>query len=146
MDGPLLLTRVVRKVTIPFELIDGQGDSATIQVECLSPEQTPRSLLGILCNDLLVLCRDASDGKDPHSLVDLWAVLRMQTLPQPASIVHGNGMTPFNCLCRFSTIFFCTVLRIVDNKAILYFEASSTSIALNWFRGMFPPFIDFTSL
>jgi hypothetical protein len=94
MDGPLLLTRVVRKVTICFELIDGQGDSSTTQVECLSPEQTPRSLLGILCNDLLVLCRDATDGKDPLSPVDLWAVLRMQTLPQPASIVHGNGRTP----------------------------------------------------
>jgi hypothetical protein len=91
MDGPLLLTRVVRKVTIAFELINGQGDSTTNQVECLSPEQTPRSLLGILCNDLLVLCRDPSDGKDPLSHVDLWAVLRMQTLPQPASIVHGNG-------------------------------------------------------
>ncbi|KAI0307840.1 hypothetical protein B0F90DRAFT_72744 [Multifurca ochricompacta] len=119
MDGPLLLTRVVRKATIAFEVIDSQGDPTTIQVECLSPEQTPRSLLGILCNDLLVLCRDPSDGKDPLSPVDLWAVLRMQTLPQPASIVHGN------------------VLRIVDNKAILYFEASSTSVALNWFRGLF---------
>ncbi|KAI0257518.1 hypothetical protein BJV78DRAFT_1293142 [Lactifluus subvellereus] len=118
MDGPLLLTRVVRKATIAFEVIDGQGDPTTIQVECLSPEQTPRSLLGILCNDLLVLCRDPSDGKDPISPVDLWAVLRMQTLPQPASIVHGN------------------VLRIVDNKAILYFEASSTSVALNWFRAI----------
>jgi hypothetical protein len=40
---------------------------------------------------LLVLCRDPSDGQDPLSAVDLWAVLRMQTLPQPASIVHGNG-------------------------------------------------------
>lgn len=95
MDGPLLLTRVVRKVTLPVDLIDGQGDTATIQVECLSPEQTPRSLLGILCNDLLVLCRDSSEGKDPLSPVDLWAVLRMQTLPQPASIVHGNGMVSF---------------------------------------------------
>jgi len=95
MDGPLLLTRVVRKVTIPFELIDGQGDTATIQVECLSPEQTPRSLLGILCNDLLVLCRDSSGGKDFLAPVDLWAVLRMQTLPQPASIVHGNGTVSF---------------------------------------------------
>jgi len=118
MDGPLLLTRVVRKATIAFEVIDSQGDASPIQVECLSPEQTPRSLLGILCNDLLVLCRDPSDGKDPLSFVDLWAVLRMQTLPQPASIVHGN------------------VLRIVDNKAILYFEASSTSVALNWFRAI----------
>lgn len=106
MDGPLLLTRVVRKATIPVELIDGQGDTATIQVECLSPEQTPRSLLGILCNDLLVLCRDSSDGKDPLSLVDLWAVLRMQTLPQPASIVHGNGMGILLIYLAFLTAFF----------------------------------------
>ncbi|KAI0067701.1 hypothetical protein BV25DRAFT_1867513 [Artomyces pyxidatus] len=118
MDGPLLLTRVVRKATIAFEVIDSSGHSANVQVECLSPEQTPRSLVGILCNDLLVLCRDPSEGKDPHSPVDLWAVLRMQTLPQPASIVHGN------------------VLRLVDNKAILYFEASSTSVALTWFRAI----------
>jgi len=138
MDGPLLLTRVVRKVTIAFEVIDAQGDAGTIQVECLSPEQTPRSLLGILCNDLLVLCRDPSDGKDLLSTVDLWAVLRMQTLPQPASIVHGNGTTTFSLFLRFLNDHSSTVLRIVDNKAILYFEASSTSVALNWFRGMFP--------
>ncbi|KAI0043187.1 hypothetical protein FA95DRAFT_1563538 [Auriscalpium vulgare] len=118
MDGPLLLTRVVRKATIAFEVINSQGDTSNVQVECLSPEQTPRSLIGILCNDLLVLCRDPSEGKDPHSPVDLWAVLRMQTLPQPASIVHGN------------------VLRLVDNKAILYFEALSTSVALTWFRAI----------
>ncbi|KAH8979839.1 GrfA protein [Lactarius akahatsu] len=118
MDGALLLTRVVRKATISFEVIDSQGDTSLIQVECLSPEQTPRSLLGILCNDMLVLCRDLSDGKDHLSPVDLWAVLRMQTLPQPASILHGN------------------VLRIVDNKAILYFEAPSTTVALNWSRAI----------
>ncbi|KIK47370.1 hypothetical protein CY34DRAFT_9078 [Suillus luteus UH-Slu-Lm8-n1] len=83
-----------------------------------APELNPRPLIGILCNDLLVLCRDPSDGKDPMSAVDLWAVLRMQTLPQPASIVHG------------------TVLRLVDNKAILYFDAPSPSDALNWFRAI----------
>ena len=91
MDGRLQLTRVVRKATVAFEVINSQGDASTVQVECLSPELTPRSLIGVLCNDLLVLCRDPSDGQDPKSLVDLWAVLRMQTLPQPASIVHGNG-------------------------------------------------------
>lgn len=91
MDGALSLTRVVRKATIAFEVIDSHGDASTVQVECLAPEMTPRSLIGILCNDLLVLCRDPSHGQDPSSPVDLWAVLRMQTLPQPASIVHGNG-------------------------------------------------------
>ena len=91
MDGPLLLTRVVRKTKVSFEVINAQGDPSTVQVDCLAPELTPRPLIGILCNDLLVLCRDPSEGKDPNSSVDLWAVLRMQTLPQPASIVHGNG-------------------------------------------------------
>ena len=91
MDGVLSLTRVVRKATIAFEVIDSHGDASTVQVECLAPEMTPRALIGILCNDLLVLCRDPSHGQDPNSQVDLWAVLRMQTLPQPASIVHGNG-------------------------------------------------------
>ena len=91
MDGALSLTRVVRKATVAFEVIDSHGDTSTVQVECLAPEMTPRALIGILCNDLLVLCRDPSQGQDPHCQVDLWAVLRMQTLPQPASIVHGNG-------------------------------------------------------
>ncbi|KAG5718596.1 Rac guanine nucleotide exchange factor B [Termitomyces sp. T112] len=118
MDGPLLLTRVVRKAMVSFEAINAQGDASTVQVDCLAPELTPRALVGILCNDLLVLCRDPSGGQDPSSSVDLWAVLRMQTLPQPASIVHGNA------------------LRLVDNKAILYFDAPSASDALNWYRAI----------
>lgn len=91
MDGPLLLTRVVRKTKVSFEVINAQGDPSTVQVDCLAPELTPRLLIGILCTDMLVLCRDPSDGKDPNSTVDLWAALRMQTQAQPASIVHGNG-------------------------------------------------------
>ncbi|KIJ68241.1 hypothetical protein HYDPIDRAFT_24539 [Hydnomerulius pinastri MD-312] len=118
MDGPLLLTRVVRKTVVSFETFNAQGDASAVQVDCLAPELTPRPLIGILCNDLLVLCRDPSEGKDPMCAVDLWAVLRMQTLPQPASIVHGNA------------------LRLVDNKAILYFDAPSPSDALNWFRAI----------
>ncbi|KAJ8084225.1 hypothetical protein PM082_002992 [Marasmius tenuissimus] len=118
MDGPLLLTRVVRKAVVTFENINAQGDASTVDVDCLAPELTPRPLIGILCNDLLVLCRDPSEGREPSSHVDLWAVLRMQTLPQPASIVHGNA------------------LRLVDNKAILYFDAPSASDALNWYRAI----------
>ncbi|TRM61474.1 hypothetical protein BD626DRAFT_405664 [Schizophyllum amplum] len=118
MDGPLLLTRVVRKTMVSFDAFNAQGDPSTVQVDCLAPELTPRPLIGILCNDLLVLCRDPSEGQDLNSYVDLWAVLRMQTLPQPASIVHGNS------------------LRLVDNKAILYFDAPSPSDALNWYRAI----------
>lgn len=91
MDGPLTLTRVVRKTAAAYEVVNAQGDAATVQVDCLAPETTPRPLIGVLCNDLLVLCRDPTEGRDPGSPVDLWAVLRMQTVAQPASIVHGNG-------------------------------------------------------
>jgi len=118
MDGALFLTRVVRKSSVAFDVINPSGDKTNVQVECLAPEETPRSLVGILCNDLLVLCKDASAGKDHTLPVDLWAVLRMQTLPQPASIEQGNS------------------LRVVDNKAILYFDAPSTSDALTWCRAI----------
>lgn len=118
---------------VSFEAINAQGDASAVQVDCLAPELTPRPLVGILCNDLLVLCRDPSDGQDPASSVDLWAVLRMQTLPQPASIVHGNGT--FLCLSLQQYFECLPALRLVDNKAILYFDAPSSSDALNWFRG-----------
>ncbi|EJD51896.1 hypothetical protein AURDEDRAFT_111473 [Auricularia subglabra TFB-10046 SS5] len=118
MDGHLLLTRVVRKSVTACDVVNPGGEKTTVQVDCLIPELTPRYLVAILCNDLLVLCKDPSGGKDQNTLVDLWAVLRMQTLPQPASVVHGN------------------VLRIVDNKAILYFDTASSSEALTWSRAI----------
>lgn len=139
MDGPLLLTRVVRKAVVSFDSINSHGDSTSVQVDCLAPELTPRPLIGILCNDLLVLCRDPSEGQEPSSQVDLWAVLRMQTLPQPASIVHGNGrcilMIELEVELMITAFFFFSALRLVDNKAILYFDAPSPSDALNWYRG-----------
>ncbi|KAG8840645.1 hypothetical protein FRB91_005844 [Serendipita sp. 411] len=118
MDGRLQLTRVVRKMVNYFEVMGAGGEKTLISVECLAPEVTPRSLTAILCNDLLVLCKDPSGGRDPNGLVDLWAVLRMQTVPQPAGIVHGSA------------------LRLVDNKAILYFDLASTTEALTWSRAI----------
>ncbi|KAG8830814.1 hypothetical protein FRC17_004181 [Serendipita sp. 399] len=118
MDGRLQLTRVVRKMVNYFEVMGAGGEKTLISVECLAPEVTPRSLTAILCNDLLVLCKDPSGGKDAMGPVDLWAVLRMQTVPQPAGIVHGSA------------------LRLVDNKAILYFDLPSTTEALTWSRAI----------
>jgi hypothetical protein len=118
MDGFLSLARVVRKSANFFEVVNAAGDQALVQVECLALEMTPRKLIAILCNDLLVLCKDPSHGRDPNSVVELWAVLRMQTVPQPASIVHSN------------------TLRLVDNKAILYFDTGATSEAVTWTRAI----------
>lgn len=90
MDGRLQLSRVVRKDTQFFEAVNAQGESVVVQVECLTPEETPRQLVAILCNDLLVLCKDPTKGKDQNSVVELWAVLRMQTMALPASIHQGR--------------------------------------------------------
>ncbi|KAG8975237.1 hypothetical protein FRC05_006180 [Tulasnella sp. 425] len=118
MDGYLQLSRVVRKKGEYCQSVSVTGETVLIQVECLEPENTPRQLVAILCNDLLVLCKDPSRGQDKNAQVDLWAVLRMQTLPQPASIVNGH------------------TLRLVDHKAIMYFSMNSTSDALTWSRAI----------
>ncbi|KAG8910465.1 hypothetical protein FRC01_006326, partial [Tulasnella sp. 417] len=118
MDGTLKLSKVARKKHEYCQSVGATGEATVIQVEFLEVESTPRDLAAILCNDLLVLCKDPSKGKDKHANVDLWAVLRMQTLPQPASIVNGRH------------------LRLVDHKAIMYFEMTSTSDALTWSRAI----------
>ena len=57
-----------------------------------------RPIMVILCSDLLALAQQRSGGAGWEGPVDLFNVLRMGTLREPASIVHGN------------------VLRVVDNK------------------------------
>jgi hypothetical protein len=91
MDGPLQLIRVVRRNSVGFEVLNTDGDATEVYVDCLTPEDTERSLVGILCNDLLVLCKSPHAGQQQSNQVDLWAVLRMQTLPTPASVVHGSS-------------------------------------------------------
>ncbi|KAG8737992.1 hypothetical protein FRC10_007432 [Ceratobasidium sp. 414] len=116
MDGRLHLVRLVKKVNNKTDVSNPDGTVGQVEVPCLSSDANPKQLVAILCNDLLVLCKEPP-GADQNS-VELWAVLRMQTMAQPASIVSGN------------------VLRIVDNKAILYFNTQSTSEALTWQRAI----------
>ncbi|CAE6378325.1 unnamed protein product [Rhizoctonia solani] len=112
MDGRLQLVRLVKKVNSRADVPNADGTINQVEVPCLSSDANPKQLVAILCNDLLVLCKEGAE------MVELWAVLRMQTMAQPASIVNGNG------------------LRIVDNKAILYFNTQSTSEALTWQRAI----------
>ncbi|KEP53832.1 RhoGEF domain protein [Rhizoctonia solani 123E] len=114
MDGRLQLVRLVKKVNSRADVPNPDGSLGQVEVPCLSSDANPKQLVAILCNDLLVLCKDVPGAEQ----VELWAVLRMQTMAQPASIVSGNG------------------LRIVDNKAILYFNTQSTSEALTWQRAI----------
>lgn len=137
MDGRLQLSRVVRKDAQFFEAVNAQGDGVVVQVECLTPEETPRQLVAILCNDLLVLCKDPTRGKDQNSVVELWAVLRMQTMALPASIHQGRCklLLLAAVIIRVLMAGLFSALRLVDNRAILYFDMASTSDALTWSRG-----------
>jgi hypothetical protein len=90
MDGSLQLIRVVRRNSIGFDVLNTEGDATEVFVDCLTPEDTERSLVGILCNDLLVLCK-TTPGQQLSNQVDLWAVLRMQTLSNPAGVLQGSS-------------------------------------------------------
>lgn len=88
MDGRLQLVRLVKKVNNRVDNPD--GSAGQVEVPVLSSDSSPKQLVAILCNDLLVLCKEPAVA-EPGSQVELWAVLRMQTMAQPASIVSGNG-------------------------------------------------------
>ena len=106
MDGALTLIRLVKKAST-FVEVDGHisdndqtitSSKVVVPVEYIAPEPMDRPMMLILCSDLLVLVqqRQGVDGWDGQ--VDLFNVLRMATVREPASIINGN------------------VLRVVDNK------------------------------
>jgi hypothetical protein len=78
-----------------------KGAKTVVQLEYLAPEPMDKQMTLILCSDLMVLVQQRGDAWD--GVVDLFNVLRMATLREPASIVHGN------------------ILRLVDNKVSLCF-------------------------
>ena len=69
-----------------------------VPIEHIAPEPMDRPIMLVLCSDLLVLVQQSPGSQSWDGQVDLFNVLRMATLREPASIVHGN------------------VLRVVDNK------------------------------
>lgn len=157
MDGALNLIRLVKKAST-FVEIDGLNTSmnsnpmdadvdadaehtimpskVVVPVDYIAPEPMDRPMMLILCSDLLVLVQQRGEGWDTQ--VDLFNVLRMATLREPASIVHGN------------------VLRVVDNKvssashqstdevrkadiptqSIYYFNGGSLSSSTQWCRAI----------
>ena len=114
MDGALTLIRLVKKASA-FVEVDNTSSSLSakspfndtehtitpskvvVPVEFITPEPMNRQIMLILCSDLLALVQQRQGG-GWEGQVDLFNVLRMGTLREPASIVHGN------------------VLRVVDNK------------------------------
>ena len=106
MDGALTLIRLVKKASTYVEVDAGVNDNeqtitnskVVVPVEHIAPEPMDRPMMLVLCTDLLVLIQQRPGQHNWDGQIDLFNVLRMATLREPASIVHGN------------------VLRVVDNK------------------------------
>ena len=107
LDGPLTLIRLVKKASSFVEVesanvVDAEQTimptKVIVPIEHIAPEPMDRPIMLVLCSDLLVLVQQSPGSQSWDGQVDLFNVLRMATLREPASIVHGN------------------VLRVVDNK------------------------------
>ena len=107
LDGALTLIRLVKKASSFVEvdntvITDAEqtitASKIVVPVDYIAPEPMDRSIMLILCTDLLVLVQKQHAGDSWDGQVDLFNVLRMSTLREPASMVHGS------------------ILRVVDNK------------------------------
>ncbi|WWC62684.1 uncharacterized protein I303_105281 [Kwoniella dejecticola CBS 10117] len=133
LEGPLSLIRLVKKASTFVEtesnssflnmgpdndktLTSSTSSKVVVPVEYIKPELVDRQVMLVLCSDLMVLATQRNEGWE--GIVDLFNVLRMATLREPASIVHGN------------------VLRVVDNKSIYYFNGASHENTIQWCRAI----------
>lgn len=131
LDGALALVRVVKKassyveVDTPSIKVNADGDStitgskAVIPIEYINAEPMEKPIMLILCSDMLVLVQKRT-GEGWDGQVDLFSVLRMATLREPASVSSSNDR----------------ILRVVDNKSIYYFNGGSHSSTLQWCRAI----------
>lgn len=129
LDGALQLIRVVKKSS-SFVEVDASptldngdltitGTKAVLPVEFIKPEPMDKPIMLILCSDMLVLVQQRSN-EGWEGQVDLFSVLRMATLREPASVSASNDR----------------VLRVVDNRSIYYFNGGSHSTTLQWCRAI----------
>ncbi|EIW73519.1 hypothetical protein TREMEDRAFT_25033 [Tremella mesenterica DSM 1558] len=125
LDGRLNLIRLIKKGSSFVEVdslptTDGEQtimpSKAVVPIEHIVPEPMERIMVLILCSDILVLASPRGEGGDVP--VDLFNVLRMGTMKEPASIVQNN------------------ILRVVDNKSIYYFNAPGQTTTLEWCRAI----------
>ncbi|CAK9784982.1 hypothetical protein CC85DRAFT_261873 [Cutaneotrichosporon oleaginosum] len=131
LDGALTLIRVVKKASAYAEVdgppqlsgVDGDstitGNKTVVPVEFIKPEPMEKPIMLILCSDMLVLVQQRP-GEGWEGSVDLFSVLRMATVREPASVSASNDR----------------VLRVVDNRSIYYFNGGTHATTLQWCRAI----------
>jgi hypothetical protein len=105
LDGRLTLIRLVKKASTYVEVDRTEvtdGDTTimphkiVVPVDHIAPEPMDRTMVLILCSDMMVLGQPRND--EPDGLIDLYNVLRLTSVKESASIVNGN------------------IIRLVDHK------------------------------
>lgn len=105
LDGTLVLQKFIKRVTHFVEVIEpaiDDGDNtivpakkSVVPVEVLeSSDSGFQKVVVVLTSDLMILCQ-LGMSQDPEGPVDLYAVLRLQTKPQPASILRGTSRSEY---------------------------------------------------
>ncbi|WVQ73148.1 hypothetical protein IAR50_002712 [Cryptococcus sp. DSM 104548] len=124
-EGPLTLSRIVKKASNFTEreiVVETEGDKTVtssktvVPVDHVVPESVEREVMLILCSDMMVLATQRGEGWEGP--VNVFNVLRMGTLQEPASVTSGN------------------TLRVVDNNSIYYFSGNSRENIIQWCRAI----------
>lgn len=109
LDGRLTLIRLVKKASTfvkvdRTEITDGDATimphKIVVPVDHIAPEPMNRTMVLILCSDMMVLAQPRNDDAD--GLIDLYNVLRLTSVKESASIVSGN------------------IIRLVDHRVGLF--------------------------
>ncbi|ODN81762.1 hypothetical protein L202_02145 [Cryptococcus amylolentus CBS 6039] len=124
-EGPLTLSRIVKKASNFAEretMLETDGDKTitssktVVPVDHVVPESVEREVMLILCSDMMVLATQRGEGWEGP--VNVFNVLRMGTLQEPASVTSGN------------------TLRVVDNNSIYYFTGNTRDTIIQWCRAI----------
>ncbi|WVN85128.1 uncharacterized protein L203_100270 [Cryptococcus depauperatus CBS 7841] len=124
LEGVVTLSRIVKKASSFAECETIIEDSehtitpgkAVVPVDYIMPETVEKDVMLILCSDMMVLATERGEGWEGS--VNVFNVLRMGTMHEPASVTSGN------------------ILRVVDNNSIYYFKGTSRESTVQWCRAI----------
>lgn len=118
-EGTIVLLRIVKRTSTfvgPQNPEPPTALSQVYQLHTLHTESNRQTLVALLCSDILVILREATESGSP---MELFTVIRLSSTPDkapPASVFGPDSL-----------------LRVVaDSRAILYLECTSRAVAASW--------------
>lgn len=144
LDGSLVLIRLVKKAASYVEVdntvvTDGEAtimpSKVVVPVEHIVPEPLDKTMVLILCSDMLVLAqRRPGEGDDGR--IDLFNVLRLSTVRAPASVISGTILRVVDNRVSPASNHRHSVISVLIRQSIYYFQSETDSDALKWCRAI----------